>query len=434
MRYRPSLAFVLCLVPMLATGAVGGWIWHKADSVPMHVRAKSSFSEAFRYEEKPRVEPPTPEQMAETRQVSRELREKLEGEFPILMVEPHPVPDDQNGFLQTYLLSPPPLYQNLRISQEFREMIDGQSKWNAEDAKRLLNEHADLVGTIEGIATLKQRSSSNMPVGYNGFIAARSGKAAAEILLLKARLAAEADDENEAIRLVSAAGNLVDHYRKVESPTLLAETVVILIDLSIRASVFEHVLPALGRKADLARWQSVLKPADYSPSELGRVMRGEWQVTSEFLLYPIILNPKLKDAPPDPEALARVHAARFSSLVTRLKGASLLQLKETRDLLGEQDLSQLSSKSRQFDDLLRIGFDAWSRGFVRASVIMNQYQAALDLLISEKEGQSLTPESPLSVTREPIWGQSFRFDPTFREITVPSGLETLEIQTLKLPW
>jgi hypothetical protein len=434
MRYHPSLAFLLCLVPMLATGAVGGWIWRKADSVPTHVRAKSSFVEAFRYQEKPRVDPPTPEQLAQTRQAARELREKMEGEFPILKVEPHPVPDDENGFLQIYLLSPPPLYQDLRLSQEFRQMLNGRSKWNAEEAKRLLDEHSELVGKIEGIAAMKQRSSSNMPAAYNGFIAARATKAAADILLLKARLAAEAHDEKEAMRLVLAVANFSSHYRQVETPTLLAETVGILIDLSLRAQVFQLVLPALGRDADLVQWKEILKPGDYSTSELARVMGGEWQITSEFFLYPVILNPEIANAPPDPEALARVHAARFSSLVTRLQGESLRKLRESRDLIGQQDLSHLSARSRELDGLFLIGVDAWSKGFVRASVVLCQHQAAMDLLISEKAGQTLTQESVSGATREPIEGRSFVFDPASREINAPVGMESLEVQTLKLPW
>lgn len=436
MRYRPSLAFVICMVPMLSTGAAAGWIWHKADSVPMHVRAHSNFVEAFRYKEKPRIniEPATPEQMAQTRQASRELREKLEGEFPILKVEPHPVPDEQNGFLQVYLLSPPPRYPDLEVSQELKQMSDGKAVWNAEEAKRLLDEHAELIGKIEGIAAMKLRSSSNMPAGYNGFFAARAGKTATDILLLKARLAAESHDEMEAMRLVEAVDNFGSHYRQVETPTLLAETIGILIDLNLRFCVFQHVLPALGPEADLVRWREILKPGDYSSAELGRVMSGEWQVTSECFLYPLILNPKIESAPPDPEELARAHAARFSRLVARLKEGSLQSLTTTHDPDGQEDLSKLSKKSRELHGVFFIGADAWSKGFVRASVVLSQYQSAMDLLISEKSGQTLTPESIAVASREPIEGRSFVFDPATREITTPAGMESVEVKALKLPW
>lgn len=436
MRYRPSLAFLLCLLPMLATGAVGGWIWHKADSVPMHVRARSNFVEAFRFKEKPRVdlEPPTPEQMAQTRQAARELREKLEGEFPILKIEPQPVPDEQNGFLQVYLLSPPPRYPDLDVSQELKRMSDGKAEWNAVEAKRLLNEHAELVRKIEGIAAMKSRSSSNMPAGYNGFFGARAGKVATDILLLKARLAAESHDEKEAMRLIAAVANFGSHYRQVETPTLLAETIGILIDLNLRSCVFQHVLPALGPEADLVVWRELLKPGDYSSAELGRVMGGEWQVTSELFIYPLILNPKIGSAPPDPEALARVHAAGFSRMVARLKEGSLQGLATTRDPVEKEDLSKLSRKSRDLYGMFFIGADAWSKGFVRAAVISNQYQAAMDLLISEKSGQTLNAESIGSATREPIEGRSFVLDPETREITAPAGMESVEVKALKLPW
>jgi hypothetical protein len=121
-------------------------------------------------------------------------------------------------------------------------------------------------------------------------------------------------------------------------------------------------------------------------------------------------------------------------LVTRLQGASLLQLKESRDLLGEQDLSQLSSKSRELDGLFLIGVDAWSKGFVRASVVLCLHQAAMDLLISEKAGQTLTQKSVSGATREPIEGRSFVFDPASREINAPVGMESEQVKPLKLPW
>lgn len=434
MRYRPSPAFVLCLMPMLATGAVGGWIWHKADSVPMHVRAKSSFVEAFRYKEKPRYDEPTPEQRAQTRQAGNELRLKLEAEFPVLKVLERPAPDDQNGFLQLHLLSGPPLYQVPAVSQEFRQMLAGTPEWNPEQARRLLGEESEWVGRIEAIAALKDRSSSNMPEGYIGFFSATTGKMAAETLLIKARLAAEARDEKEALRLVSAVGNLSDHFRKVETPTLLAETVGILIDLNLRSFVFQHVLPALGREADLVKWQEALKPGDYSPAELGRAMRAEWLTCSLHFLYPAILNPKHENAPPDPDVLAHLYAEHYARLVSRLETESMSGLQRDRGIFAGEDLATLSSKSREIYQTFSIGSEAWSKGFVRAAVIMKQHQAALELLISEKAGNALDAAAITTASREPTEGRSFVFDPSSREITTPAGMESVEVQPLELPW
>jgi hypothetical protein len=442
MKYRPSLAFILCLIPMLAAGAAGAWAWKKADSVPMHIRAHATFLQVLRYKEEPPRVPRTPEQIEQARQASIHLMEKLVVEFPALRITEHPVPDDQNGFLLLNKLGRESKFPHLPVSKEFKQLIYDDIPWDPEIARRGLAGHADLVARIEHIASLPTRSSSNMPAGYGGFFWARATIDSANILLLKARLAAEAKDEAETLRLVAAAQNLASHCREVETPTLTTYTISIAIDLGIRKATFKHLLPALGRDADLPRWKSMLASRSYTSAELAKVMRGQWSTTAEFFLFPVIFNSDCSIHPPDGEALAHAYTSRYNALVTRLPTLTLAEfLDHGAEFPDESDL-HLSEKSRELMDMLFGDGKSWGqwkgarevKGFVRAASISAQYQAAFDLLILEKSGRKLVPELMAEVTRDPLSGSPFLFDPATRVVSPPPAAAKVDVKPLGLPW
>ena len=130
------------------------------------------------------------------------------------------------------------LLENLK----FKDILNTDAVWDPEIVKLCLAEHADLVGRIEYIASLTTRSSANMPADYQGFVGAYPGKTGCDILLLKARLAADAGDETESLRLVAAAANMSSHYHDVECPALYNETVAVLTSLTIDQAVFELLM------------------------------------------------------------------------------------------------------------------------------------------------------------------------------------------------
>ncbi len=226
-----------------------------------------------------------------------------------------------------------------------------------------------------------------MPEDFDGFVKATGAARGTEILLLKARLAAEDGDETEALRLVQATGNLASHFHAIDHSSLLCETIAIMIDLSVRKEVFEHMLPVLGKTADLKRWKEALEPREYSPASFARVMRGEWHTGCRYLLYPMILDPANSDAPKDARALARAHAYWFSSQIALMEAMELPDLLHLT--LGEYNqgkpYNELSSESRAIADMFLIGARAWSKGYVRSTVKVAQFEAAMDLLILEKE-------------------------------------------------
>lgn len=426
MKYRPSRSFVICLVVMVALAGGGAWAWHKVDGLPVGVRAKTGFFEALTYCPPVPRRQPTPAEVAELRQRGRVLLDKLVGEFPVLKITPAPVPAEDNGFLRLHRLAGPPHSETPKLDPKFSQLLSGATPWDPALARRCLDEHAGLVNQIEQIAALPTRSSSGMPDDYNGFVSGRTGKNASEILLLKARLAAEAHDETETLRLVAAVGNLADHYQRIESPTLICETIAILIDRGLWRAVLETLLPALGNTADLVRWRELLGRRSYSARELAGVLRGEWNTGNEFMLLPVIFVNVT-----DEEAVARVYAAWFAARVTTLATSNLADL-ATFDCAAP-DGSNLSKPGQKILNDFTIGLAAWGRGYARTALAHGQVLAALELLALEQAGTQLVAESAVQVVRDPVSGEPYAFDPVLRVVRAPKG-GVGEFEQLKLPW
>ncbi len=395
----------------------------------MHVRAKSSFLELLRYkeEEKP-WDLPSPQEIARFKHETLALKEKMLAEFPALRVEPRPVPEERNGFLALHRLAGSD-YAGPPVRRDFGGMIGGSASWDSAAVKAGLEAHADVVAEYERIAAMEERSSANMPPDYVGFASARTAKLGTDLLLAKARLAAEAGDEEDALRLVAAAQNLASHFREVESPNLLFETVVLLIDLSVQKTVFEHLLPAFGRDSDLSRWKSALFQRPYDPGSFAKVMRGEWDTVAELMLFPTLVNRESPNCPPDGEGLARVYSSALHDAVNRLRTCGLAELHDASYMpAATGDFPELSDKSREILEMLWIGSKAWGNGYVRAAATIARNRAALDLLIREKEGEA----GELGV--DPLSGQPFVFDSESRTLAMPEANFEREIEPLKLPW
>ncbi|HEX7261841.1 MAG TPA: hypothetical protein VF258_08510, partial [Luteolibacter sp.] len=283
MKSRSSLMFNICLGSLLISAA-GFLAWNKANSVPVGMRANLTFLEALQFKTKSHPHrPASPKEVAERRRKCRDLKSKLVAEFPALKITEQPVPDVENGFLLLYQLAE----SGLTVSEEFKKILQEEVQWDPEAAKRCLAEHAELVSQIEHIAALPTRSSSNMPESYMGFFNARLAKTGCEVLLLKAHLAADAGDEMETLRLVSAARNLGSHYHEIETPSLLSETVGTVIGLSVTKAAFNTLLPALGNHADPSNWNSAPHPR--TSADFAKVMRGEWNIGADFMVLPLLL-------------------------------------------------------------------------------------------------------------------------------------------------
>lgn len=376
----------------------------------------------------PPPKPLTPAEHAAAIAEAAAWKVKFLAEFPVLKVTERSVPAEENGFLLLYQLG-----STLPISEEFKQILADRTQWDPETAKRGLAEHADVVGKIEHIAVLATRSSSNMPANYMGFINARPGKNGCEILLLKARLAAESGDEAETLRLVSAAGNLGSHYHDIEAPSFLSETVAILIDRGIEDLAFKTLLPALGKSANLDRWKSTLGRKVYSTAEIAKLMRGEWNIGADFMAFPLLAESEKSHEMPDAEATSRSYSSIFSQGASDLPSRSLADL-TNYNLVGPGGVSHLSEEGRGIIDIISTGPKNWLQGYVHAAVVHQQYQAAMDLLILEKAGATLTAADTGRIVHDPVSGLPFVFDSTSRKVSASEGSVTPGIEPLTLPW
>lgn len=432
MNYRPSRGFVVCMVPMLASVAGGAWAWNKATDVPLRERAQGDFVALVK--KKREVLSEGREDSPAARKAMREgcaaMKEKMLLEHPGLQVEAKPVPAEENAFLELYKLAAYPKgtgpdFEALRVLLD-----DSELAWDPERVKAALAANADWVERAEKIAAMTRRSSTDMPADYNGFFSARASKALGDTLMLKARLAADAGDAGEVLRLVGGVRNLGSHLHEVEQPTLLGETVRVLVDLSMIHRTFDHLLPELGPETDLTPWKSALASSGYTPADFAHVMRGEWHTTAEHYLYPAILRQK----PSDGEALARVHAANFEEFVGDLQGMSWQEFASEGCEHLMSDLSGLSAQSREIAEAFQVGARAWNKGYLRAVSVTALHEAAIDLMILEQQGETLAAESVAKLKTDPVSGLGYRFDPATRTLSVPEVIEAANVKPVKLPW
>ena len=435
MKYRPSASFIICLVSTLAVGGVAGWAWSKAQAVPEYKRVNLSFFEALSFQEKKRrgVEPPTPEQLAVSRQQVIDLKQKMLAEFPDLAVKEKPVPDDQNGFRLIYGLADDDGQPKIPVTPELRALLKDEAPWDPAAMRAELEANGEFVSHIEHIAALPQRSSANMPAEFVNFVHARPVKLGSDILLAKARLAAEAKDEAEALRLVKSSFNLASHLDRIETPSLLAITIALIVDLQTQDTIMTKILPALGRDADLPDWRAAITSRpEYNADEFARLMRGEWNSTLEFFILPILCSPNYEDRPEDYEALVRAYTVKFDFLCKTLAGQKpriLVYLPPT------PNPEKLSRGSWDLLEMFQIGAGKWGHGYARAAAVRARNLAALDLLILEKSGTALTADTVSKVNTEPLSEGTFIYDPTTRTISAPASIaEEVGVKPVKLPW
>ena len=81
-----------------------------------------------------------------------------------------------------------------------------------------------------------------------------------------------------------------------------------------------------------------------------------------------------------------------------------------------------------------MGRESWLKGHIRAAVISSQQQAALDLLMLERDGVTLGAADAARITHDPMTGLPFVFDPAKRELLVPPDSARLDVVPLVLPW
>ena len=433
MKYRPSSAFLVCLAVVLVFAGIGFWFWSKLQVFPVHQWKSLSFSEILRGVKFDRFGR-APEQVTADSKRIRELKQKLLAEFPDLVIHGKPVPDERNGFRLLCGLSHEMEEGKVRITSGLDDGLRTTALWEPDAMRAALTENGELIARIESIAALPDRSLSNMPQSYGHYFSGAEVKRCADVLMAKARLAAEAKDEAEALRLVAAALNIASHLDQVEAPDFSNATIALLIDRGARESVITQLLPALGREADLSRWRAILSARpDYTADSYSRILRGEWHAGMDRILAPSVVECIMRNSADEVEAFHRTTASQTTYRIRSLAGQNreFLHSMLKPPWLG----APLPVGIRHSVDTHWITSDEWKKSYVRAGTLRAQNLAALDLLILEKSGAALTADSAARVTLEPLSGQPFLYDPVTRTLTAsPTIAGDLNVMPLTLPW
>ncbi len=366
---------------------------------------------------------------------ARRKMESLQARHPALAIKTRVVPDERNAWLQMQRLADDAGGGSTgpALSPAFRDFLSQEKPPDEATAVAYLAEHAPLVERLEKILSLPQSSSAQLAL-ESFFVDARPGKDAADLFLLRARLAAMAGDEAEALRNVRLSRGVADLYHTIETPMILSETVAVLVRLSVISRGMKDILPALGSDANLDEWRRVFSMKDASPAALARVMRGEWYAVAGSYLVPQAVgigDPHL----PDPGAYLEAWTEEMAILVSRLPSMSFGQILAEGDLLrnfGERH--RLSRAGKKAAEDLRTGMQAWVAGYARHAVIAAQAEAVLEVLAREKLNQPVV-SGPLEwFPPDPVSGRPFHFDAGTRRLIASQHSKIGEVEPMKLPW
>ena len=367
----------------------------------------------------------TPEQEAKAKSTAATWKLELLNEFPNLQVVPREVPEQENGYLQLYHLK-----DKAQTANGLRDLFQAWKGIDFEIARRELEANPDWVQQVEGIASLTQRSSMNLPETLDAWPDGRSCKLAIDTMMLKSRLAARDRNEAESLRCMIVAGNLIDHLQDIETPCYYTETITILLHLSRCRFIIDEILPNLGPSADLALWRKQLKRYTPTPQRLAAVTRGEWHIAADHLTLPNFISDHQRRALIDPRAAARTWSRCLLLCSQKLQSISLQDMEQ----LDKMVLAELSREERERAEELDMFFGFWNRGFIRAARLHARALAAIDLLALERSRSNLQDSDSSKVTPDPLTQQPFLLDATARTLTLPGDFPDYSDDPLKLPW
>ncbi|RYD23001.1 MAG: hypothetical protein EOP88_05910 [Verrucomicrobiaceae bacterium] len=374
-----------------------------------------------------------PKEQAKAREIQRlaeEWLKKLMERYPELAVTPHPVPDERNGFLQWLDFSArlkqqvgPHEAASMGLTKPLTDYLAGNAPWDAAAAREWLAANAALMKEVHALAALEESSTEGIPVDRYFFVQARLAKEATDALMLEARVAAENGDVAAAMESMAAVRGLVDIFTEVESPTLLMGTVSILVRLNLEKRFFSDILPALPPGSqDIAAWEALVNPQVDPPAEYARLMRGEWSMAVRQWILPPILDPENPLPVPDGGELIEVFSLPYREISLAYGDA---RWSDAPPVLSDPDAAAtgLSRNSQSMVPNLMGSTEAWRKGMLQSQYTHGLNQAAFSIL----KGQ------PLPV--DPVWGKPYRWDPSTRTLSMPTGPEFdgLKIDPLVVP-
>ena len=350
--------------------------------------------------------------------------------FPEMAVSIKQVPDDQNGFLKWIefserckLSSKNGEASTLGIPKALTDYLREEGAWDSSVARSWLAENAALLAELRAIGLVPDRSVNGVSIDRWGFIDARLARDCEQALMLESILAAKEGDAATAFESIRAAKGLADHFSQVESPTLLAATVRILLQLDIESRVMNDIIPSLPSGViDPAEWEAIIKPTVHPPAEFGRLMQGEWSVGIRYYLLPALLDSENPHSAPDAGDLLDDYTMKYAEIVRMHESATIQDL-ESLKLPAMTVNPDLSRQSRMATEDMFVGAQAWRKGWQRAQLVSALTQAAFAIM----KGQP--------IPQDPVYGQNYQWDPATRQLSMPANqvFEEMHIKPVTVP-
>ena len=374
-------------------------------------------------------QPATQAKVKELKRLGDALLQRVLQRYPELAVASKQVPPERNGFLrwlefaERFNPDPKRVSQGLDVPDDIRKHLSGELPWDAAAVRAWLQRERANLDEIRSIGLMTEQSITGIDIERWGFMSARLAKDAGDMLLLEARLAAEEGDAARALEAIRAANGLAAHFGEVETPSLLAVTVQILLQLQNQSYALKHIMPALpAGQLDPVAWQQTLNPTVAPPSEFARIMVGEWHVSGREFLMPMLANAGDPKYPSDPDALIDVNAGYFSQYVDLYASNSPADWSKITPPAAPNG-SNLSRASRDAVEILFVGARAWSRGFERAQSATGMTQAAFAIMQDQP------------IPNDPIYGLAYGWDPATRTLSPPAGpeFEKLQLKPIVVP-
>lgn len=359
------------------------------------------------------------------RQMADRWYEELLARHPEMAVTYKDVPDAENGFLK--LLDFMDRYQDgYMLPDDIKKIIDGSNLWDPTRLAGWLEENRELMDEITAIGLLPGQSVKGIDFDRYKFVNARIPNQASQLLLSQARLAMEKGDQASALTSVRAVAGLANHMDGVETPSMLFETVSILLRLKNWKFATENLLSGEDATAsDLATWREALEVGTAAPADLAHVFRGEWHIMARGYLLPQMLEGKSefsgKDVEiPDPDALVESHLSGYADAISKMRASSLSGL---TGLSMNPPTSHLSPESTELMGILSTGANAWNKGWIKGQCEGALMEAAFAAAMGEE------------ILMEPLTGKPFVFDPEAGTLAMPDDpiLKGMGFKPVKVP-
>ncbi|QJE98573.1 hypothetical protein [Luteolibacter luteus] len=371
---------------------------------------------------------------AALRKKAQDLYKRVLERYPEFIVEMRNVAPERNGFLKWLELSE--RFQadpsrpekdgakTLGMPEGLRQFLAGKGPWNAAEARAWLATEKAFLEELRTISLLPERSVSGIDVHRYSFINMRLAKECGEMLMLEACLAAEDGNTAGALEAVQAAKGLADHLGKVETPSLIAVTVQLLLEFQIRSYTMAHVIPSLPEgQFEPEVWEKAIQADPVPPEDFVRIIKGEWNLGSQEFLLPILSDLEDPKYPQDPEAVIDYHASNSIALLKAYEGKSNLQDWNTVTPPPLADMSHLSRSSKDVTEMMFVGWRAWANGLERSQHSMGMTRAAFAIMRGEAP--------PV----DPVRGLPYVWNPATRELSLPAdpSFDQVKLKPVTVP-